>query len=250
VKRCHVLLAVIGSGWLEQRDTDGKRRLDDPDDWVRREIATAFALGKRVIPILIGDYRPSVQDNLPQDIIGLVSMQSIRVNYRTFDSDVRFLLEKLIELEPDLGIGVVPGLVEVAKWWDGWSKRTEPALPTNLPLAGRDFEVNIFRDWVQGPASVLTLRSYSADDAMAFVAAVLAEHRPEFRAVLVSKEQGFSQCERLLGPLVVVLRCEEVNPRVLSGRGHHVVVLDAACRLDCSGVDGGHARGQRRTAGW
>lgn len=229
VKRCHVLLAVIGQDWLKP-DTDGRRRIDDPDDWVRREIATAFTLGKRVIPILIDDAkRLSAEDNLPQDIVALVTMQSIQVNSRTsFDSDVRSLLERLIELEPDLGIGVVPGLEEMAKWWDRWSKTTEPALPTKLPLAGRDFQVNTLRDWLQGSPSVLTLRSYSIDDAMAFVAAVLAEHRPEFRAVLVSQEQGFSQCERLLGPLLVVLCCDEVDPRVLSGRGHHVAVLRGA----------------------
>lgn len=228
VERCHVLLAVIGPDWL--KSTDGKRRIDDPDDWVRREIATALALGKRVIPILIGDRikRLSVEDNLPPDIAGLVSMQSVRVDSQTFDSDVRSLLERLIKLEPDLGIGVVPGLDEVAKWWDRWSKTTDPALPTQLPLAGRDLAVNTLRDWLQGPASVLTLRSYSIDDALAFVAAALAEHRPEFRAVLVRQEQGSLQCERLLGPLLVVLRCDEVDPRVLSGHGHHVVVLRGA----------------------
>jgi hypothetical protein len=228
VERCYVLLAVIGPNWL--KPIDGKRRIDDPDDWVRREIATALTLNKRVIPILIGDRinRLSVEDNLPPDIAGLVSKQSVRLNSQTLDSDVHSLLERLIQLEPDLGIGVVPGLDELAKWWDRWSKTTDPALPSKLPLAGRGLEVNRFRDWLQAPAAVLTLCSYSIDDALAFVAAVRAEHRPEFRAVLVRQEQGASHCERLLGPLLVVLRCDEVDPRVLSGRGHHVVVLREA----------------------
>lgn len=225
VERCQVLLAVIGRDWLKS-DAEGRRGIDDPDDWVRREIAMALTLGKRIIPILIGGAdRLSVDDDLPRDLAELVFLQTVRVNRRTFDSDVRSLFERLIELEPDLGIGVVAGLVGVATWWDQWSKTTNPALPSKLPLAGRDFEEDTFRDWLQGPPSVLTLRSSPLDDAMAFVAAVLDKHRPELRAVLVSQESGALQCERLLGPLLVVLRCDEVDPRVLSDRGQHVVVL-------------------------
>jgi hypothetical protein len=29
---CKVMLAVIGPGWLDARDDDGRRRLDDPAD--------------------------------------------------------------------------------------------------------------------------------------------------------------------------------------------------------------------------
>ena len=50
--KCGVLLAVIGPNWLSSA-SDGRRRLDDPDDWVLREISTALARGIRVVPILI-----------------------------------------------------------------------------------------------------------------------------------------------------------------------------------------------------
>ena len=36
-----ILLALIGKDWLGQRDKFGRRRLDDENDWVRVEIATA-----------------------------------------------------------------------------------------------------------------------------------------------------------------------------------------------------------------
>src|SRR5262245_40459360 len=42
VASSHVLIAVIGRDWLDIRDQDGKRRLDDPTDFVRLEIAAAL----------------------------------------------------------------------------------------------------------------------------------------------------------------------------------------------------------------
>jgi TIR domain len=35
VAKCGALLAVIGSDWLDVRDDDGNRRLDNPNDFVR-----------------------------------------------------------------------------------------------------------------------------------------------------------------------------------------------------------------------
>ncbi|MBV8224161.1 MAG: toll/interleukin-1 receptor domain-containing protein, partial [Verrucomicrobia bacterium] len=48
---CDVLISVVGKRWLSVTDEDGKRRLDDTDDFVRLEIATALKRGIRVIPV-------------------------------------------------------------------------------------------------------------------------------------------------------------------------------------------------------
>lgn len=42
VATCEVLLAVIGSGWLDAKDEAGCRRLDRSDDFVRIEFASAL----------------------------------------------------------------------------------------------------------------------------------------------------------------------------------------------------------------
>src|SRR5215475_8637309 len=39
LRACSVLLVVIGPRWLTLTDTAGQRRIDDPRDWIRREIA-------------------------------------------------------------------------------------------------------------------------------------------------------------------------------------------------------------------
>jgi TIR domain len=57
VSSCEVLLAVIGPRWLTVTDEDGRRRLDDPDDLVRLEIAAALKRDIRVIPVLSRGHR-------------------------------------------------------------------------------------------------------------------------------------------------------------------------------------------------
>src|SRR5215831_15533544 len=57
VAQCDVLLAVIGPSWLEMRDEDGTRRLDNPTDLVRIEIAAALQREISIIPILLDGAR-------------------------------------------------------------------------------------------------------------------------------------------------------------------------------------------------
>src|SRR5262245_9269861 len=48
-----VMLAIIGNRWLTAQDEKGARRLDDPDDFVRVEIARALDRDISVIPVLV-----------------------------------------------------------------------------------------------------------------------------------------------------------------------------------------------------
>lgn len=79
LEECHVVLVVIGPQWLEIRDAAGQRRLDDPADYVRMEVATALRTGKTVIPVLVrGARMPSAQE-LPPDLVPLAQHPPIHV---------------------------------------------------------------------------------------------------------------------------------------------------------------------------
>jgi hypothetical protein len=67
LERARVVIAVVGPGWAGRRDT-GKRRIDDPTDFVRMEIAAALQRGIPVIPVLLDNTAmPSVED-LPEEL--------------------------------------------------------------------------------------------------------------------------------------------------------------------------------------
>jgi len=53
LQNASVVVVVIGPDWLNALDGNGKRRLDDPEDLVRLEIATALSLGLPIIPVMV-----------------------------------------------------------------------------------------------------------------------------------------------------------------------------------------------------
>jgi formylglycine-generating enzyme required for sulfatase activity len=92
VTKCDVLLAIIGSGWLDARDDDGKRRLDNPHDYIRIEIAAALKRGIPVIPILMEGTRVPKADQLPDDLKDLVLRNGLDVRHASFHNDMDILV--------------------------------------------------------------------------------------------------------------------------------------------------------------
>ena len=68
VHTCDALLAVIGPDWLDVRDEEGKRRLDNPQDFVRIEISAALQRNIAVIPILLNGTKIPPADRLPPEM--------------------------------------------------------------------------------------------------------------------------------------------------------------------------------------
>jgi hypothetical protein len=92
VSTCQVLLVVIGPRWLTATDEGGRRRLDDPDDIVRLEIAAALERDIRVIPILVeGAVMPRRQE-LPDSVGGLARRNALSVRHESFRADADRLL--------------------------------------------------------------------------------------------------------------------------------------------------------------
>lgn len=83
IRECAVLLAVIGNHWLGARFGDGPRkgelRIDDPTDFVRVEIETAFRLGVRVIPVLVGTRKMPEKSELPVGLESLANSQAMEL---------------------------------------------------------------------------------------------------------------------------------------------------------------------------
>lgn len=102
VRRCRVLLVLIGPTWLTLTTPTGVRRIDEPTDWIRREIAEAFDAGVRVVPVLLDDTPRLAQRDLPADISALAHLQAVVVRRRHTRADIRDLIRRLSEVEPAL----------------------------------------------------------------------------------------------------------------------------------------------------
>ncbi|MER7070256.1 toll/interleukin-1 receptor domain-containing protein [Terrabacter sp. NPDC000476] len=95
VGSCQVLLALIGHRWLTVTDQDGRRRLDDPDDFVRLEVEAALARDVRVIPILVEGASLPRPEELPPSLAGLVRRQALELSPARFDFDTGRLFKVL-----------------------------------------------------------------------------------------------------------------------------------------------------------
>ena len=97
--RCDVLLAIIGKHWVSIADADGHRRLDDPDDLVRREIARALQRPDvQVIPVLVGGAHMPAKDELPPDLAPLIQRQACELTDSRWDYDVEILTRRVRDL--------------------------------------------------------------------------------------------------------------------------------------------------------
>jgi formylglycine-generating enzyme required for sulfatase activity len=100
VAKCDVLLAIIGPGWLGAPDEVGNRRLDNPHDFIRVEIAAALKRDIPVIPILIDGTRVPKADQLPHDLKDLAVRNGLDVRHASFHNDMDRLIRALRGGEP------------------------------------------------------------------------------------------------------------------------------------------------------
>lgn len=93
-----VFLAIIGDTWLETLDDEGKRRLDDPNDFVRIEIESAFNRKIPVIPLLVSNAHMPEEQDLPLSLRKLVYMNGMPIRPDPdFHNDMDRLISALDE---------------------------------------------------------------------------------------------------------------------------------------------------------
>lgn len=95
------LVVMIGDRWTSVADAQGKRRLDDPGDYVVREIAAALRSGVPVIPVLIGDATMPRPNELPDILADFGRRNAITVSDERWEHDVDRLAKVLAIDVPD-----------------------------------------------------------------------------------------------------------------------------------------------------
>jgi len=91
-----VMIVVIGRDWLKVSDPKSyQRKLDAEGDWVRVEIEEALRTQKVVIPVLVRDAIPPMEEQLPLSIRELVKHQSITISSEDWHRGVGRLVDAL-----------------------------------------------------------------------------------------------------------------------------------------------------------
>jgi hypothetical protein len=91
---CDVCLVIIGPQWLEARNATG-RRLDDPKDLTRREIARALERQVLIVPLLHKTLMPAATE-LPEPLVKLERQQAVVLRADPdFDADVAKLVDEI-----------------------------------------------------------------------------------------------------------------------------------------------------------
>jgi tetratricopeptide (TPR) repeat protein len=170
---CDIFLAIIGPNWLNAKD-DGRRRLDNPDDFVLVEIAAALARNIYVIPVLVDGALIPTADELPDSIKPLARRNAVEVRNTQFGRDAEALIDKVSEAlkgpRPVTGLG--PFLASAGARLMGpshWRSVAKSATPLLLVgWIGYQMGVPVWAVWTprtEGPDAASTEQAKAVDDA-------------------------------------------------------------------------------------
>jgi hypothetical protein len=91
---------MIGPHWLEAHDQSGKRRLDNPKDSVRVELASALKGDIAVIPVLVEGTQMPSEAGLPDDLKPLARRHALELRHTRFNADADAIMDALEQVVP------------------------------------------------------------------------------------------------------------------------------------------------------
>ena len=100
LRSCDCFLSLIGPDWVSITDEAGRRRLDDPHDFVRLELSTALQRNVDVIPVLVGGARIPKAEELPEPLVDLTRRQVHELTDTRWDYDCQNLIYAIKHTTP------------------------------------------------------------------------------------------------------------------------------------------------------
>jgi hypothetical protein len=94
IRGCSLMLVLIGPHWLEQEARP--RRIDDPQDWVRREIEAGLQRHEAVvIPALVDGALVPDENELPESLKGLTKLHAVVIVGDDLAADIDNLVQSI-----------------------------------------------------------------------------------------------------------------------------------------------------------
>ena len=103
VSGCAILLVIIGRDWSAITDNKGRRRIENPDDFVRLEIEAALQRNIRVVPVLVDGAALPQGADLPLSLRSLIRRQTLVLSHTNFRSEISRLvsaIDEVVEVAP------------------------------------------------------------------------------------------------------------------------------------------------------
>ena len=100
VRGAGAVLVVVSPGWSVATDAEGRRRLDDPEDFVRRELEAALDAGTKIIPVLVQEAHMPAPGDLPDSIAPFAHRQAAVLTDRRWRAEVKELIDHLAGATP------------------------------------------------------------------------------------------------------------------------------------------------------
>jgi len=88
IAEADVVLAVMGRRWASVADDAGNPRVHATDDLVRRELETALASEKRVIPVLVDKGTLPAREAIPESLAALLDLNAVEIRDDAWAADM------------------------------------------------------------------------------------------------------------------------------------------------------------------
>ena len=142
---------LIGNTWLNCKDSAGNRRLDNQDDFVRKEISLAISRKIKIIPVLLENAQMPDANELPDDIKQVCKWQAISITDSRWKFDVERLI-KSINLRKKLFVFnhklllpllfVLVAAITFGIWKRSSNENTDPSTPKDFYRNAKMFELS------------------------------------------------------------------------------------------------------------
>jgi formylglycine-generating enzyme required for sulfatase activity len=190
LSKCSVMLALIDPQWATATDKKGRRRLDQEDDFVRIEIATALARRIRTVPVLVDGTEMPDPETLPEVLRPLARLNALNLDFRRFDAEIGSLVAAIQRIRAEQA----PQKTEERRPAPAPDRpSSERAYPAMVEIPGGEFMMGSPKDEVgrsddEGPQHRVRILAFAMgrcpvtfEEWDACVTAGGCEHRPDDR---------------------------------------------------------------------
>jgi hypothetical protein len=131
IDRTDAMLVLVGPRWLTMPDHEGRRRLDNPHDFVRMEIEQALRTSIPVVPVLLDHASMPTAGELPETLRPLTMLHAAPIAPDSFEPDLQRLLRAIRGLVSKARAVEVPPAGERTAG-AGWREKATSALASML----------------------------------------------------------------------------------------------------------------------